>query len=58
MARTSRRPSALEADESLTDAGHASPSVTLGTYAHAFAAKEHAEETRDRMEAAFGDVLG
>jgi hypothetical protein len=30
----------------------------LGTYAHAFAAKEHAEETRDRMEAAFGDVLG
>ena len=37
--------------------GHASPSVTLGTYAHAFAAKEHASETRDRMEAAFGDVL-
>ena len=26
-------------------------------YAHAFAAKEHASETRDRMEAAFGDVL-
>ena len=34
--------------------GHSAPSVTLGVYAHAFAAREHAEKTRDRMEQALG----
>jgi len=38
--------------------GHASPAITLSTYAHLFAEAEHAERTRDRMEAAFGEVLG
>jgi hypothetical protein len=31
--------------------------VTLSIYAHLFDAREHAEKHRDRMEAAFGDVL-
>lgn len=37
--------------------GHASPAITLSIYAHVFAEAEHAERTRDRMEAAFGKVL-
>jgi integrase len=37
--------------------GHASPSVTLGIYAHLFDAREHAERHRDRMEADFADAL-
>jgi integrase len=38
--------------------GHASPSTTLSIYAHAFAAAEHADRTRDALEAAFGGLLG
>jgi len=37
--------------------GHASPAITLSTYAHEFAKAEHADRTRDRMEAAFGELL-
>jgi integrase len=37
--------------------GHASPAITLSTYAHEFAAAEHADRTRERMEQAFGEVL-
>jgi integrase len=37
--------------------GHATPSITLSTYSHAFASAEHDERTRERMEQAFGDVL-
>jgi integrase len=37
--------------------GHASPAITLGVYAHLFAKAEHADRTRDRMEAAFGELL-
>ena len=37
--------------------GHSSPAVTLAIYAHEFARAEHADRTRDRMEAAFGDLL-
>jgi integrase len=37
--------------------GHASPAITLSTYAHAFAAAEHDAATRERMEAAFATVL-
>jgi hypothetical protein len=37
--------------------GHSSPAITLGIYAHAFAEREHADETREKMEAAFGNVL-
>jgi uncharacterized membrane protein YkvA (DUF1232 family) len=37
--------------------GHASPAITLQTYAHAFATAEHYAATRKRMEPAFGDVL-
>jgi len=37
--------------------GHASPAITLSTYAHEFARAEHADRTRDRMEAAFGELL-
>jgi integrase len=37
--------------------GHSSPAVTLSTYAHEFAQAEHADETRERMEAAFGELL-
>jgi hypothetical protein len=32
--------------------GHASPAITLPTHAHEFARVEHADRTRDRMEAA------
>jgi integrase len=38
--------------------GHSSPAITLSTYAHVFAAAEHDERMRERMEAAFGTVLG
>ena len=37
--------------------GHANPAITLSTYSHAFAAAEHDERTRERMEQAFGEVL-
>jgi integrase len=36
--------------------GHASPTITLQTYAHEFAAAEHADRTRERIEQAFGEV--
>jgi integrase len=38
--------------------GHASPAITLSTYAHAFARTEHDERFRELQERAFGDVLG
>jgi integrase len=38
--------------------GHSSPAITLAIYAHEFARAEHADRTRDRMEEAFGDLLG
>ena len=38
--------------------GHASPAITLGTYAHVFSRAEHDDRTREQMEAAFGEVLG
>jgi hypothetical protein len=37
--------------------GHASSAITLGTYPHEFARAEHADRTRERMEAAFGSLL-
>ena len=37
--------------------GHATPAITLSTYAHVYARVEHDDRTRDQMEAAFGDVL-
>lgn len=37
--------------------GHANPSITMAVYAHEFAAREHGDAMRDRMEAAFGRVL-
>lgn len=37
--------------------GHASPAITLSTYAHEFAQAEHADRTRERMEAAFGGLI-
>jgi site-specific recombinase XerD len=37
--------------------GYASPAITLSTYAHAFAAAEHDDRTREQMEAAFGGLL-
>jgi site-specific recombinase XerD len=37
--------------------GHASPAITLSTYAHEFAPAQHADRTRERMEAAFGELL-
>ena len=38
--------------------GHASPAITLNTYAHVYGRVEHDDRTRDQMEAAFGEVLG
>jgi integrase len=38
--------------------GHANPAIALSIYAHEFASVEHAERTRDRMEAVFGQLLG
>lgn len=37
--------------------GHSSPNITLSTYAHEFARAEHADRTRERMEAAVGSLL-
>ena len=37
--------------------GHANPAITLSIYAHEFAGAEHADRTRERMEAAFGDLI-
>jgi integrase len=37
--------------------GHANPSITMAVYAHEFAAREHGDAMRERMEAAFGEVL-
>jgi integrase len=37
--------------------GHASPSITLSTYAYEFARAEHADRTRDQMEQALGGLL-
>ncbi len=37
--------------------GHATPAITLSIYAHLFAGAEHADRTRERMEAAFADIL-
>ena len=37
--------------------GHANPAITLSVYAHEFARAEHADQTRERMEAAFGELL-
>lgn len=37
--------------------GHANPAITLSVYAHEFARVEHADRTRDAMEAAFGELL-
>jgi hypothetical protein len=37
---------------------HASPAATLSTYAHEFARVEHADRTRDALEAAFGELVG
>ena len=37
--------------------GHASPAITLAVYAHEFAQAEHAQRTRQRMEAAFGEFI-
>jgi hypothetical protein len=33
------------------------PAITLAIYAHELARAEHADRTRERMEAAFGEVL-
>jgi integrase len=38
--------------------GHASPAITMNTYAHLFERAEHDDRTRDQMEAAFGGMLG
>lgn len=38
--------------------GHASPAITLSTYAHEFARAEHDDRTREQMEQAFGGLLG
>ena len=37
---------------------HVSPAITLSTYAHEFAEAEHADRTRERMERAFGGLIG
>lgn len=37
--------------------GHSSPAITLAIYAHEFARIEHAERTRERMEASFGELI-
>lgn len=37
--------------------GHSNQAVTLAIYAHEFARIEHADQTRDRMEEAFGRLL-
>jgi integrase len=37
--------------------GHASPKITLDTYAHLFDHAEHAERARDELESGFGELL-
>ena len=37
--------------------GHASPSITLSTYAHVFARVEHDDRTREQMEKAYAGLL-
>ena len=37
--------------------GHANPAITLAIYAHQYAQAEHAAQTRQRMEDAFGSLL-
>ncbi len=37
--------------------GHSSPAITLAIYAHEFARTEHSDRTRERMEAAFGELI-
>jgi hypothetical protein len=37
--------------------GHALPAITVNLYGHLFAIREHADDTRRRMEAASGDLL-
>ena len=37
--------------------GHSSPAITLAIYAHEFARVEHADHTRERMEAMFSGYL-
>jgi integrase len=37
--------------------GHADPDVTLRVYAHLFSEAEHAEKTRDGLQAEFGNAL-
>ena len=37
--------------------GHSSPAITLSVYSNEFSRAEHDAATRERMEAAFGDVL-
>jgi hypothetical protein len=34
-----------------------SPAITLAIYAHEFAHVEHADRTRERMEASFGELI-
>jgi integrase len=38
--------------------GHSTPAITLSIYAHQFAAEEHGDRMRERMEASFGAILG
>jgi len=38
--------------------GHASPAITLNTYAHVYGRVEHDDRTREQMERAFGGLLG
>ncbi len=38
--------------------GHASPAITLNTYAHVYGKVEHDDRTREQMERAFGGMLG
>ncbi len=38
--------------------GHADPSITLRVYSHLFDAARNRERERDRMEEAYGDLLG
>jgi len=38
--------------------GHSNPSTTLRFYAHLFEKAKHADETRDKLAAGFGHLLG
>jgi integrase len=37
--------------------GHANPSITLSIYAHEFSQLQHAEKTRDALQASFGTLV-